>query len=385
MPSFYEFFAGGGMARAGLGDSWQCLFANDIDEKKAESYTANWGNDHLVVGDVNHVTTEQLPGKTDLAWASFPCQDLSLAGNGRGLEGERSGAFWPFWQLMERLANEDRSPRLIMLENVIGALSSKDSKGFTAIGDALVRTGYDFGAVVVDAERFLPQSRPRLFIIGVQRGLEVPGYLTTAAPIEPWHPRSLQLAHSRLSKNAQEHWIWWSLPIQSVRRQNLEDIVEDPPTGVEWHSPELTARLVEMMTPVNRAKVDLVRRAKRRTVGTIYRRTRNGEQRAEVRFDQVAGCLRTPTGGSSRQTLIIIEGDSIRSRLLSPREAARLMGLPDDYQLPDNYNAAYHLAGDGVAVPVVRHLAAHILEPILAANAEAFPQHQIKEAQPVYG
>ncbi|WP_310677938.1 DNA cytosine methyltransferase, partial [Burkholderia multivorans] len=62
-----------------------------------------------------------------------------------------------------------------------------------------------------------------------------------------------------------------------------------------------------------------------------------------------------------------IEGKRVRSRLLSPREAARLMGLPDTYQLPQNYNDAYHLAGDGVAVPVVRFLAEHVLEPLLAA------------------
>ena len=64
---------------------------------------------------------------------------------------------------------------------------------------------------------------------------------------------------------------------------------------------------------------------------------------------------------------MVIEGKRVCSRLLSPREAARLMGLPDTYALPKNYNDAYHLAGDGVAVPVVRFLAAHILEPLLAA------------------
>ena len=64
---------------------------------------------------------------------------------------------------------------------------------------------------------------------------------------------------------------------------------------------------------------------------------------------------------------MILEANAIRSRLLSPREAARLMGLPDDYVLPENYNEAYHLAGDGVVVPVVRHLAKHLFEPILAA------------------
>jgi len=92
-------------------------------------------------------------------------------------------------------------------------------------------------------------------------------------------------------------------------------------------------------------------------------------QRAEIRFDDVAGCLRTPAGGSSRQVIMVVEGKRIRSRLLSPREAARLMGLPDSYLLPKNYNAAYHLAGDGVAVPVVRHLAQHLLEPLLEYNA----------------
>jgi len=64
---------------------------------------------------------------------------------------------------------------------------------------------------------------------------------------------------------------------------------------------------------------------------------------------------------------VIVEGKKVRSRLLSPREAARLMGLPEEYALPDNYNEAYHIAGDGVAVPVVRFLATHIFEPILAS------------------
>ena len=76
-------------------------------------------------------------------------------------------------------------------------------------------------------------------------------------------------------------------------------------------------------------------------------------------------------GGSSRQTIMIVEGDEARSRLLSPREAARLMGLPEDYTLPDNYNEAYHLAGDGLVVPVIRHIAKNILEPVLAASETA--------------
>ncbi|MFM7460079.1 MAG: DNA cytosine methyltransferase, partial [Burkholderiales bacterium] len=91
--TFYEFFAGGGMARAGLGARWECLFANDFSAKKAESYVANWGAKDLLVEDVNRLTTKHLPEHADLIWGSFPCQDLSLAGAGAGLDGERSGSF----------------------------------------------------------------------------------------------------------------------------------------------------------------------------------------------------------------------------------------------------------------------------------------------------
>ena len=65
---------------------------------------------------------------------------------------------------------------------------------------------------------------------------------------------------------------------------------------------------------------------------------------------------------------MVVNGANIKSRLISPREAARLMGLPDSYKLPDNYNEAYHLMGDGVVVPVVSHLNKHLLLPIAKLN-----------------
>ena len=120
MRTFYEFFAGGGMARAGLGEGWRCLFANDFDEKKAATYAANWGAEHLLVKDVAKVRVAALPRGADLAWASFPCQDLSLAGDGAGLKGDRSGTFWPFWRLVEKLVKEERHPSVVVLENVCG-------------------------------------------------------------------------------------------------------------------------------------------------------------------------------------------------------------------------------------------------------------------------
>ncbi|WP_363346984.1 DNA cytosine methyltransferase [Methylocystis echinoides] len=371
-PGFYEFFAGGGMARAGLGPGWTCLFANDFDAKKAASYRLNWGGEALHVGDVAKVTTEQLPGQADLVWASFPCQDLSLAGAGAGLKGERSGTFWPFWGLMTALRAEGRGPKTIVLENVCGALTSHKGKDFQSICAALAEAGYRFGALVIDAALFLPQSRPRLFIIAVRNDVAIPAALTGHAPKPPFHTKALQTAHAHLDARLRAVWLWWRLPEPPIRNTRLLEIIEDAPADVSWHSAAETRALIGMMSEVNLAKIEEAKRAGRRMVGTLYRRTRYQAgkklQRAEARFDDIAGCLRTPAGGSSRQFVLLVEAGKVRSRLMSGRETARLMGLADEYALPRTYNQTYHLTGDGVAVPVVRHIAAHLIEPLLLAS-----------------
>jgi DNA (cytosine-5)-methyltransferase 1 len=364
MFDYLEFFAGGGMARAGLGKGWQCQLANDFDPQKAAAYVDNWGGEHFVEGDVRLIQANDIPGQVDLAWASFPCQDLSLAGAGAGLKGERSGTFWPFWDLVKSFVSQDRQPRIVVLENVYGALRSHDGEDFAAIGNALADSGYYFGAVVVDAVHFVPQSRQRLFIVGIHESVAIPNEVTSVNPDPVWHPVALHDAMSKLSKLASSKWIWLDLGKLPKRSIEFSDVIEDSPTGVEWHSEEVTRKLLNMMSDVNKTKVEEAKKAGSLKVGGIYKRTRSGVQRAEIRFD-VSGCLRTPAGGSSRQTILIVEGKNIRSRLLSPREAARLMGLPDSYRLPKRYNDAYHLAGDGLVVPVVRFLAEKVLEPVL--------------------
>ncbi|MEM6888178.1 MAG: DNA cytosine methyltransferase [Pseudomonadota bacterium] len=376
MFDFYEFFAGGGMARAGLGHNWNCLFANDIDQKKGRIYAENWGADSLRLCSVNELMVDDLPGIPHLAWGSFPCQDLSLAGGGAGLKGDRSGTFWPFWGLMTGLAADGRAPKLIVLENVCGTLTSHGGKDFAAIGAALHKAGYKFGALVVDAAYFVPQSRPRLFIIGVHRDQALPKELVSGGPSKAWHSTALRKAHDALPKNARRSWLWWNLPEPPIRNSRFADLVEEKPSSVKWNTAVQTKKLLGMMSEVNLQKVWDAKQAGRTMVGCVYKRTRkdsNGQkvQRAEVRFDDVAGCLRTPAGGSSRQLLLVVNGNSVKSRLISSRETARLMGLSDRYRLPENYNEAYHLTGDGVVVPVVRYLADQILEPILKAGQGA--------------
>lgn len=354
----------------GLGQGWTCTFANDLDERKNATYQRNWGSEVLDGRDVAKLQSSDLPGQADLAWASFPCQDLSLAGNGAGLKGDRSGTFWPFWRLMKALVAEDRAPKIVVLENVPGTLTSHNGSDFTAICEALDAIGYRSGALVINASLFVPQSRPRLFVIAVREDLTPPSSLVGSGPQEPWHVRALTTAFERLPHTLKDAWVWWSPLVPDRAATRLGDLIEERPDSVDWHSETETQKLLSMMSDVNLAKVEKAQTSGRRMVGTVYKRTRRDSrgqrvQRAEVRFDDVAGCLRTPAGGSSRQVILVVEGTSIRSRLISSRETARLMGLPDTYILPDRYNEAYHLTGDGVVVPVVRHLTANIFEPLI--------------------
>jgi len=367
--TFYEFFAGGGMARTGLGSAWSCLFANDFDAGKAATYRANFPDaaGHFREGDVFAVTAADLPGRADVAWASSPCQDFSLAGARAGLAGGKSSAFYGFWRLMEALNREGRAPRAIVIENVSGLLTSHGGADFVAVAEALVAEGYRFGALEIDAAAFLPQSRPRVFIVATRE--PPPAALIGESP---WQTKAVRAAAARLPEHLATSWICWRLPAPPARNCDLAALLEDDAV-VAWHPPERTARWLELMSPLHRARLDACRARGERSVGAVFRRMRSEHgrsvQRAEVRLDGLAGCLRTPRGGSSRQVIVVVDRGQIRTRLLTPREAARLMGLPESYRLPTSANAALQVAGDGVAVPVVRWLADRLLEPLLSVPA----------------
>ncbi|WP_148283786.1 DNA cytosine methyltransferase, partial [Pseudomonas avellanae] len=87
-------------------------------------------------------------------------------------------------------------------------------------------------------------------------------------------------------------------------------------------------------------------------------------------FSDVLGCLRTPRGGGSRSRIIVAGNGEVKTRLLSIREAAALMGLETTYVLPEAYQHAFKVIGDGVAVPPVRFLAERLLEPLILAARE---------------
>lgn len=365
------------MARLGLGNAWQCSFANEWDLKKADIYRKNFrGFEALQVTDVHSLTCSDLPGHAALAWASFPCQDLSLAGPGGGLNAKRSGAFFGFWQLMQGLGAEGRAPPIVVLENVPGLLSSNKGNDFIALLSILRDAGYQAGLLIADAVHFLPQSRPRLFIIAAKH---IPKRLRRDTPSDIWSSARLRRVVKDLPKKLQKSCIWFDLPpCVPEEIPSLKSLMIRDPVDVPWNSEEQTQALIAMMRSRTRQKLRKLLDQKDMCVATAYRRGRPDEtgrtrQCVELRIDGIAGCLRTPVGGSSRQLIFLINGGDqmhpIRTRLLSPREGARLMGLPDAYCLPERYNDAYHVIGDGVAVPVVRYLSKTVLGPLAHANS----------------
>jgi DNA (cytosine-5)-methyltransferase 1 len=357
-----DFFAGSGLVRLGLAPEFETLWANDNCAKKRDTYIANHRRDEFVLADIQNVKGRDVPA-VDLAWASFPCQDLSLAGNMNGMKsGTRSGLFWDWIRVLKEMQKQARKPSVLVAENVVGFVVADQGKHFKQAYYAIRDLGYRLGAVVVDADAFVPQSRRRAFIIAVRENIPLNG-LIQQFPSEPFHPKNLVRTSFVVDD---PEWIWWSLPFPKGNRPTFRDLCErDAPCD----PPSKTREICAMLSPLNKKKLDAARQAKTFFAGTAYRRTRPDEegnkvQRLEIRFDGVAGCLRTPNGGSSRQTVIIVDRGSVRSRLMTVRECARLMGAPDSYELRGSYNDAYRAMGDAVAVPVTRWLTRHLLAPL---------------------
>ncbi len=373
-----DFFAGSGLVRLGLEPEFQTIWANDNSAKKRAVYLANSPGEEFHFASIRDVQGTDPPA-ADLAWASFPCQDLSLAGDLSGMNiGTRSGLFWEWTRVIDEMRECGNRPPILVAENVVGFVVADRGKHFKQAYQALRNLGYRVGAVVVDAQDFVPQSRPRAFVIAVSEDIPLDGLCQTL-PTEPFHPAGL--VRTSFLVNDPE-WVWWSLPVPSGKTPSFGDICErdapcDPPSS--------TRVICAMLAPLHKRKLRAATAAGGFFAGTAYKRTRPDKegkktQRLEVRFDGVAGCLRTPNGGSSRQTVILVDEGNVRSRLMTVRECARLMGAPDTYQLPGSYNDGYRAMGDAVAVPVTRWLTRHLLAPLAARSRSARAQKPSQSA-----
>jgi DNA (cytosine-5)-methyltransferase 1 len=368
-----EFFAGIGLMRIGLERAgWRVSFANDISEQKYEMYAFHFkeSKSHFLREDIHKLNEASIPSVT-LATASFPCNDLSLAGMREGLSGKQSSAYWGFVKLLEQMGN--RRPPLVLLENVAGFLTSHDGRDFQSALLALNRLGYAVDPFIIDAVRFVPQSRVRLFVVGtLQQGQGAWGIKSSSSFYES-DIRTKKLAEF-IFHHPEIVWNIRQLPRLPQRKIDLAEIIEDlPDDSAYWWGRLRAGYLINQMSDKHKNQLSIMKSKKAWSYGTVFRRVRKECSMAELRNDGIAGCLRTPRGGSGRQILVKAGHEQVMVRLLTPRECARLMGA-DDYMINTSLNKALFGFGDAVCVPVIEWIAKNYLNPLideLLAKAES--------------
>lgn len=334
---FAEFFAGIGLVRLGLEHAgWTCVYANDLSAAKADIYRRNFGDADLVVKDIAEVDARELPA-FDIATASFPCQELSLAGKRGGLAGSRSGTFHEFVRLLHDLHALGPGPRGGVVENVAGLLTSHGGRDVGAVLGALTALGYTADLLVVNAARFVPQSQVRAFIIGV-RGANVtlpnmmPGTASAEAALE--HELRGGPVRDVVRSNPGVRWGFLDLPfVPAWTGLSLAEVVEDREDGFGG---ERLLKELSFIRDGSRSRLEqafaLADEAQKPVYLSGFRRMRKGLVALELRDDGLAGCLRAVTGGSSKQLLVTARpGRAVQMRYLSAREYARLQGVPESF------------------------------------------------------
>ncbi|WP_343238174.1 DNA (cytosine-5-)-methyltransferase [Streptomyces sp. SID13031] len=360
-----EFFAGIGLMARGLElRGFRVDWANDIEAAKRDLYLANRPDAQKLfhLGDVRDVRGSDMPS-AELATASFPCIDLSLAGNRKGLAGTQSGMFWEFARVLEEMGSA--RPRVTLLENVHGFATSH---GGQDLSKALVRMselGYSSDVIAINARHFVPQSRPRMFVIGVRNDLPKGAHVGVPplSDVRPPWVRAIFERHPELPM----HYL--DLPDLPAGPEDLSGVVQRMESGDQrWWDAERTSAFVGSLSERQAARLEALRGGNETTWRTAYRRTRGGVATWEIRADGIAGCLRTTGGGSSKQALVQAGRGQVRCRWMTPLEYARLMGAGGFKTRARTDNQALFGFGDAVVVDVISWIADNYLLPALRPN-----------------
>lgn len=339
------------MNAAGIETVW----ANDIDDVKCRLYAAQWGDNHLADGNVFDVDPDSVPS-ADIAWASSPCTDLSLAGKRDGLvDGAESKAFFGFVSVIERMGK--RAPRAVILENVCGLASSHDGNDFRMVVEEFNRLGYSVDAFELNARRWIPQSRPRMFVVGVKDPIGG-GSVDTSI-----RPDRLAWIHSDHDLKTHVTPVEAPPELLSGGFTSLAEKLADGDS--RWWDEKRSKAFVDSLSPVQRKRFDQLKKGKRVVARTAYRRTRGGKPVWEMREDDIAGCLRTARGGSSKQAVVFIGNENARMRWMTGLEYARLQGAGDFNLNGFRESQVQYAFGDAVAVPVVTWLMEQAVLPAL--------------------
>ncbi|MFG2333388.1 DNA cytosine methyltransferase [Streptomyces sp. NPDC048604] len=369
-PAVAEFFAGIGLARLGLeAAGLKVVWANDMSTDKRDMYAGHFADehDHYELCDIKEIAEDGnasgLPRDLDLAWASFPCTDLSLAGGRKGLAGKHSGTFWDFTKILENLG-KDR-PSVVALENVNGFATSHGGADLRAAVQELNRLGYSVDVLTLDARSWVPQSRPRLFLIGAENAPkeedpENRNALLRPSWLDPVLDDDLGTHRAALPSPPPHRVEGWTTLIER----------NDPVPADVWWDDQRQKKFEDQLSEIQLQRIAQLQEKGSVVYRTAYRRTRGGKPAWEIRADDIAGCLRTTGGGSSKQAVVEIGPEAVRTRWMTAQEYACLMGA-DDYTLPTRTNQALMGFGDAVCVNAVAWLSEHYLRPLIAQQKKS--------------
>lgn len=303
-----------GFEQAGITSIW----ANEIDEICAKTFTPNHKKVSLVVKDINEVKAADIPD-IDILAGGFPCQPFSIAGYRKGLKDVRGDLFFQIMRLIEELIEENRKPRIVFLENVKNLYSHDNKRTYNYMRDELMKRGYYVTEDILNTSDYgnIPQNRERLYIIAFRE-------------LEDFNNFK------------------WIEPIDL--EQTIDKVIDWEKTvdSKYYYTDKLKpyALLKENVTEQN----------------TIYQ-----FRRVYVRENKSGVCpTLTANMGMGGHNVPIILDSKNRIRKLTPRECFKLQGFPDDFILPKDVSDSrlYKQAGNSVSVTVIKRLALQIKEAL---------------------
>lgn len=161
---YFSTFTGAGGFEQGMPTDWECVGMSEVDRYANMVLKYHYPN-VINYGDITKIEWDKIPDFNLLVGGS-PCQDLSIAGNRKGLSGERSGLFFAFAKALR-----DKQPDYFIWENVAGALSSNRGADFGTVLYTFSQEGYNLWWQILNAKDFnTAQNRERIFIVGVRKG-----------------------------------------------------------------------------------------------------------------------------------------------------------------------------------------------------------------------
>lgn len=294
---FIDLFAGiGGIRTAFDRLKAECVFASEWDKHSQITYEANFK--HKPFGDITKIAAQEIPA-FDILLAGFPCQPFSNAGHKKGFEDTRGTLFFDICRIVEF-----HKPQVLLLENVKGFKSHDKGKTFATVKKNLENLGYHVHAQILNSKDFgVPQNRERIYIV------------------------------------AFKDFVKFNFPLPLEKRVNLGSIMEK-----------------EVLDKY-----------------TISDKIWQGHQRRKLEHQKKGNCFgysifnenspytstisaRYYKDGSE----ILIEQKNKNPRKLTPREAARLQGFPEDFIISASNVQAYKQFGNSVSVPVLEAVALEI-------------------------